>query len=150
MAAPKGNQFWKLADPECFGRPSIFQTPEDLWKSAKEYFLECDENPIEVSEITTTDKGIYSKIKQHKVPYTWEGLYVFLGISNLDRYKEKKDFVGIISHIGNIIRNQKFTGAAAGIFNANIIARDLGLSEKTDTTLKGEVNIPVIQWAKPQ
>ena len=34
--------------------------------------------------------------------------------------------------------SQKFEGAASGIFNANIIARDLGLSDKQDITTGGE------------
>jgi hypothetical protein len=34
----------------------------------------------------------------------------------------------------DIIYTQKFTGAAAGFLNPNIIARDLGLKEHTDTT----------------
>lgn len=138
MPAPKGNQFWKLADPECLGRPCIFDSPETLWKQAKEYFQECDENPLLRTEVTTTDKGVFDKVYSHKIPYTWEGLYVFLGIENLDRYKKKEDFVGILSHIGNIIRNQKYVGAATGIFNANIIARDLGLRDHSDHTTNGE------------
>lgn len=142
MPAPKGNQFWKLADPECLGRPLNFKTPHDLWDQAKEYFSECDDNPLEVSEVTTTEKGMFSKIKLHKVPYTWEGLYVFLGISHLDDYKKKDDFSGIITHIGNVIRNQKFSGAAAGLFNSNIIARDLGLSEKKE--LNGSLEVKQI------
>lgn len=141
MGAPKGNQFWKLADPECLGRPRTFSDPATLWGKAKEYFQECDENPLLRSERTTTDKGVFDKVYTHKIPYTWEGLYVFLGICNLDRYKEKEDFVGILTHIGNIIRNQKYTGAVAGLFNANIIARDLGLKEQSDVTTNGkEIN----------
>ncbi len=141
MSAPKQNQFWKMADPECLGRPRNFESPSILWTKAKEYFQECDDNPLLRTETTTSDKGIYDKVFAHRVPYTWEGLYVYLGISHLDHYKELEDFLGIITHIGNIIRNQKFTGAAAGLFNANIIARDLGLSDKTETTLKGSKKI---------
>lgn len=137
MAAPKGNQFWKLADPSCLGRPLIFKTPLELWSKAKEYFQYCDENPFEVVETVTGSKR-YEKITRHKIPYTWEGLYAYLGISHLDDYKKRKDFSGIIRHIGNIIRNQKFSGAAAGLFNANIIARDLGLRDKHDHTSNGE------------
>ena len=33
---------------------------------------------------------------------------------------------------------QKFAGAAVGLFNANIIARDLGLADKQDITTNGE------------
>lgn len=124
-----GNQFWKMADPECLGQPRNFPTPTDLWNKAKEYFQECDESPLTSQETTTTDKGVYDKVKQHKVPYTWQGLYVFLGVVSLKRYKEKNEYVPIITHIGNVIYNQKYTGAAAGLFNANIIARDLGLAE---------------------
>lgn len=142
MGAPKGNQFWKLADPACLGRPLNFKSPKDLWDQSKEYFEECDNNPLEVSEVTTTEKGVFSKIKLHKVPYTWEGLYVFLGISHLDDYKKKDDFSGIITHIGNVIRNQKYSGAASGLFNANIIARDLGLSDKRE--LNGSVEVKTI------
>ena len=138
MAAPKGNQFWKLADPECIGKPRNFASPSYLWEKAKEYFEECDENPFEREETTTTDKGTYYKTYSHKIPYTWEGLYVFLGVCNIDRYKDIKEFVGIITHIGNVIRNRKFSGAAAGIFNSNIIARDLGLRDATDIATNGK------------
>jgi len=138
MAAPKGNQFWKLADPECLGRPCIFDSPSTLWNQTKGYFKECDENPLLKVESTVSEKGNYNKTIEHKIPYTWEGLYVFLGIGNLDRYKEKEEFAGIITHIGNIIRNQKYTGAAAGLFNANIIARDLGLKDRSDITTGDE------------
>lgn len=141
MPAPKGNQFWKNADPDCFGRPRIFPKPEDLWEEAKKYFDECDNSPLETHETTvTSDKEIYKTV-QHRIPYTWEGLYVSLGVCHLDRYKEKEDFAGIITHIGNIIRNQKYSGAAAGIFNANIIARDLGLVNKTEESGSKEVKI---------
>ena len=34
--------------------------------------------------------------------------------------------------MNNIIRTQKFTGAAAYMLNANIIARDLGLANKEE------------------
>lgn len=139
-AAPKGNQFWKLADPEAIGRPRTFKSTNDLWKAACDYFKECDNSPLISEETTTSDKGVFHKVIKHKVPYTWEGLYVYLGVSHLDDYKKRKEFSGILTHIGNIIRNQKFTGAAAGIFNASIIARDLGLSDKKehDHTTKGE------------
>jgi len=132
MAAPKGNQFWKNIPYENIGRKRNFPEPKDLWEETQKYFEECDKNPFESEETTSTDKGKYSKKTKHKIPYTWEGLYVFLLVCNLDRYREKKEFVGIITHIGNIIRNQKFSGAASGLFNANLIARELGIKESVD------------------
>ena len=146
MAAPKGNQFWKLADPECLGSPRNFKDSGVLWAKAKEYFQECDDNPLTREETTTSEKGIFNKVFIHKVPYTWEGLYIYLGVVSLKRYREKEEFVLILSHIGNIIRNQKYTGAATGLFNANIIARDLGLTDVQkveNTNIEGEKKINV-------
>lgn len=144
MAAPKGNQYWKFADPECLGRPRNYPKPNDLWEAVKPYFMYCDANPIIKTETTTTDKGSMVKEIQYKIPYTWEGLYVFLGICDLERYKQKKEFAGIITHIGNTIRTQKLEGAAAGVFNANIIAKELGLIAKKETEHSGNIGITYI------
>jgi hypothetical protein len=46
------------------------------------------------------------------------------------------DFSQIIARIENVIYSQKFTAAAAGLLNANIIARELGLADKQDVTNK--------------
>jgi hypothetical protein len=132
MAAPKGNQFWKLADPEFLGKPKNFPKPIDLWNACKPYFEWVDENPIIKQSTTTTAKGTFHNEEPLQKPYTWMGLYVFLGVSDLSAYKENKDYFQVITHIDNIIRNQKFEGATAGIFNANIIARDLGLVDKKE------------------
>ena len=52
-----------------------------------------------------------------------------------------KDFSQVITRIGKIIYDQKFSGAASGFFNANIIARDLGLADKKeiDADVKQEI-----------
>jgi len=137
MSAPKGNQYWRLADPEKIGRNRIFESPTDLWNQAIEYFVYIDENPIEVVEEETGSNGHKKKTKKLQRPYTWDGLYIYLGISHLDFYKERKEFLGVIEHLDKIIRNNKFEGASSGIFNSNIIARDLGLKDKKE--LSGQV-----------
>ena len=149
MAAPKGNQFWKLADPQCLGKPRLYPTPTDLWKACKPYFEWIDENPILKTSTTTSAKGTFHNEEPLQKPYNWMGLYVFLGVCDLDGYKEKEEYSAIYTHIGNIIRNQKFEGATAGIFNANIIARDLGLKDSSDITSMGkQINITPIEFTK--
>ena len=148
MSAPEGNQFWKLADPDKIGRPPKFETPKDLWDEVVCYFQSCDENPIVVQETCKTDKGVNTKTLSHQVPYTWEGLYCYLQVCNLNHYKEKEEFSSILTHIGNLIRNQKFTGAAVGIFNQNIIARDLGLVDKKE--VKGEMSVDGLKIYKAE
>jgi hypothetical protein len=62
-------------------------------------------------------------------------LELFVDIHSLRDYKKNPDYKGfsqVITKIEKVIYNQKFTGAAAGFLNPNIIARDLGLAEKKE------------------
>ena len=138
MAAPKGNQFWRNIPYEKIGRPLGFETPEILWEECKLYFEECDKSPFIKTESTVGERGDSVKTSEHKIPYTWLGLCVFLSVCDLDAYKKREEFSGVIKVLDNIIRNQKFSGAAAGLFNSNIIARDLGLVEKKQVENKEE------------
>ena len=54
MAAPKGNQFWKLHSKH--GRDTLFSTPDLMWEAACEYFQWCDDNPWRVVKNKT--KGL--------------------------------------------------------------------------------------------
>ena len=78
-------------------------------------------------------------------PYTWAGLESFLFekgvISKLEDYKSNKygnyeEFKDIVRAIGKIIYDRNFSGAAVNIFNSNLIARQLGLADKTETEIK--------------
>ena len=44
MQFQKGNQFWKMR--ETHGRNPIFETPEQLWVAACEYFQWVEDNPL--------------------------------------------------------------------------------------------------------
>jgi hypothetical protein len=58
-----------------------------------------------------------------------------LDIESLRDYKTNpnyKDFSQVITRIGKVIYTNKFEGASAGVFNHNIIARDLGLKDQTE------------------
>ena len=48
------------------------------------------------------------------------------------------EYFGITTRIRDIIYDQKFTGAAAGLLESNIIARELGLVDKKDVTTNGQ------------
>ena len=63
--------------------------------------------------------------------------------------KNHRDFSTVISRIESVIETQQFEGAVVGAFNANIIARKLGLSDKQDdqgTNEKGSKKIS--EWIK--
>jgi len=52
--------------------------------------------------------------------------------------------VEVIRAINAIMYTNKFDGASCGLYNANIIARDLGLADKKDVKNSGEVSIKQI------
>ena len=133
MAAPKGNQFWLLRSKH--GRDKIFSSPDVLWDAACEYFQWCEDNPLIELDFRGKDAVPVELPKMRA--FIWSGLELFLGVGSLREYKtnpEYNDFSHVITRIEQVMYNQKFTGAAAGMLNPNIIARDLGLKEQTDNT----------------
>lgn len=134
MAAPTGNQFWKLRSKH--GRDKIFSTPEILWEAACEYFESTDKRKWFKTEFNGKDA-----IECHvptETPYTLTGLYIFLDTNaeTWRKYRERKDFVEVVTRVEAIIYTQKFEGASVGAFNASIIARDLGLADKKEVDKK--------------
>jgi len=134
MAAPEGNQFWKARSSH--GRKPIFDDHEKLWDACQEYFQWCEDNPLEEEKIFH-NQGSITRAKVAKMrAMTVSGLCIFLDIceNTLTNYKEDDDFLRVITRAEKIIYAQKFSGAAADLLNANIIARDLGLKDKSDIT----------------
>lgn len=134
FVAPLGNKFWLLRSSH--GRNPIFATPQDLWDAACQYFEWVEANPLkEDKAFSTKDDGIIHTEINLMRAMTIGGMCVFIGISKIAwfQYSRRKGFVETCAEIDEIIRSQKFAGAAAGLLNAAIIARDLGLVEKTDS-----------------
>jgi len=151
MAAPKGNQFWKIRSKH--GRDKLFATPELMWDAATEYFEWCDSNPL--IEIDFKGKDADRVELPRMRPYTIHSLCLYLDCStgyfkefksNLKPKTKKadKDFLAVVTRIEETIYSQKFSGAAAGFLNANIIARDLGLQDKKEIDHKGDNFAPTI------
>lgn len=140
MAAPKGNQFWKLRSKH--GRDKIFATPELMLEAAYEYFEWCEKNPL--IEIDYRGSAPPVKVELPKMrAFTMEGLAMYLDVNTVyfNQFEKSitgkedetsKDFSKVITHVKEIIYRQKYEGAASGFLNPNIIARDLGLSEKRE------------------
>lgn len=132
MAAPLGNQFWKARSSH--GRNPIFGSADDLWNAACEYFEWVDANPLYEDKLTSF-QGVNTHEPVAKMrAMTVEGLCLFLDISKqaYGEYRQRNGFGDVTSRIDAVIRSQKFAGAAADLLNANIIARDLGLADKSE------------------
>ena len=146
-----GNKFWELRSKH--GRDKLFATPELLWEATGEFFQWILDNPLEETDFRGKDAD--RVILPHIRPFTMQGLCSYLDCSTsyfrtfkstLLKKDDKlsKDFLSVLTRIEETVYRQKFEGAATGFYNANIIARDLGLTDKKDLTSAGEsLNISV-------
>lgn len=156
MSAPEGNTFYRLRKDH--GRKPVFNDPEQLIDACNAYFEFIDKTPLQEEVMVRTNwteykadpdnpgktiKIVHGHAKESlskKRPYTIDGLCIHMGIgvSTFYDYEKKDGFSEIVTHIRTICRNQKFEGAAAGFFQQNIVARDLGLIDRKDHTTKGK------------
>lgn len=153
MAAPVGNDFWKqVKNPT--GRPAAFATPGDLWDIAIKYFTWVSANPLYESKLYGGDGKIAKLPKMRAM--TEKAFCLWCGISEqtFRNYKKEpiesneanaKDFFEVAKRISDIIYTQKFEGAAGDFLNPNIISRDLGLIDKSETDLKLPSAIRIIR-----
>lgn len=144
MAAPIGNRFWEARSTH--GRAPLF-TPETLWDGCLQYFQWVEDNPLyEVKAFAF--QGV---VKQDSLPkmraMTIMGLCNFLDISEQawSNYRKREDYVEVTTRAEKIMRQQKFEGASADLLNPNIIARDLGLADKSEVDTKHSLSDPLQQ-----
>ena len=144
MAAPKKNQFWRLRSKN--GKERKFPTSEALWEAACDYFEWCDSNPWRIEK--TKKKGRSKEVESTPTqrPYTIAALCMYLGVHStyLNDLKDK-DYSEVITRIRQIIETNQIEGAMVGAYNANIVSRINGLTDKMDIESGGEKLKAVIQ-----
>lgn len=162
--SPGDPGYWKWRGRTGFrGNPKVFTGPNQLWKLACEYFERTDErpflkqeqrrSPVKIEKGMILDEDLKDELRNPVVelknirPYTWAGFEDYLNeqgyITTLKDYKSNRDnlyndYVPVIDAIRETMFAQKFEGAASGAFNANIIARDLGLADKSEVKVQEE------------
>lgn len=142
MAAPAGNQFWKQRSSH--GRKPIFPDADTLWDACAEYFEWVEDHPLYEDKLVTFQGAATHEPVAKMRAMTIAGLCIFLDIDDdtWREYAKREGFSGVATRVERIIRAQKFEGAAADLLNANIIARDLGLADKSEVT--GANNGPIV------
>lgn len=135
-------------NPRKVGRPRKFETPQELWDAAQEYFKWAMDNPLMSAEVV---KGGNNAGTLYEVPKmratTWEGLEVHCGV-DLKNYREDKlkdgsKFIPIIRALDKIIFAYNYEGATAELLNPNLVARKLGLKEKVEQSGDMSMNVTV-------
>lgn len=141
MAAPIGNQFWKARTKH--GRDKLFASADALWEACCEYFQWVEDNPLWEMKVAQYQGEVVNMPVPKMRAMTIGGLCIFLDVSHETwiQWRKDDDFSEVIKQSEAIIYNQKLTGAAADLLNANIIARDLGLADKKDVTQQSNVHV---------
>jgi hypothetical protein len=126
-------------------KQKYIETPEKLWELFTQFVEHEKSNPMYKVEYVGKEGDKVNTPLQ--VPITFEAFECWLAdegiLSHLGDYSANKDgkyesYSTIITRIRNNCFAQNFKGAAVGLFNANLIAKKLGLIEKTDNTIRTE------------
>lgn len=136
MSAPVGNEFWKARSSH--GRKPIFASPDVLEAACLEYFEWVEANPLYETK-GFAFQGVVTKETFPKMrAMSISGLCIFLDIGrrSWDEYRKREDFLPVCDAVEETIRTQKFEGASADLLNPSIIARDLGLADRSEVTGK--------------
>ena len=130
-------------------KKKYIETPEILWQYFLDYVEKEKANPmLKVEYVGKEGERVNTPLQ---VPITFEGFECYLWdldvIASLTDYSANKNGVydsysTILTRIKQNCFSQNFKGASVGLFNASIIARKLGLIEKTQTEHSGTLNIP--------
>ena len=123
------------------GVPKKIKTPEILWDLFEQYVQHEVNNPMYKVEYV----GKEGRVERTplETPITFLGFECWLMdnayINDLGDYSANIDgrygeFTTILTRIRNCCYVHNFKGASVGIFNANIIARKLGLTEKQEVS----------------
>lgn len=141
MAAIKGNEYWKFRGKH--GRDFAY-TPVTLWEEAEKYFKWMSGNVWNKKEAIKGGPKAGTLIDvPTTTPLSMESFTIFADITmeTFRNYQSKednyRDFFEVSTRIRTVIESNQFEGATVGAYNPNIIARKLGLVDKTEDVSKG-------------
>lgn len=123
------------------GRSRTFETPDDLRDACLEYLEWADHNPlIEEKHFCAQGQIFTAELKKPRA-VTIVGLCLFLGVHRhtWQNYRISDEFDLVCDEIEDRMKQYKFENAVAGLMNPTLIARDIGLVEKSEVSNSGTV-----------
>lgn len=133
LPGQQGNKAWMYRSSH--GVNPRFEHASDLLDACIQYFNFCEENPLyEVKMISYEGISKLVPVPKMRAP-TIQGMMSFIGMSS-NRWRHwrssRPDLKAVVQYVDNLIYQRKFEGATAGLLNASIIIRDLGLADKQE------------------
>lgn len=145
MAAAKGNNYWEFRNKH---GANFAYNPDSLWDEAVKYFEWISKRVWSKKDAVRSGENAGMLIDiPTQTPMSIESFCLFADISfqTFRNYESNegnyKVFFEVTARIRKIIESNQFEGATVGVYNPNIIARKLGLVDRTDLTTKdNEIN----------
>lgn len=139
-----GNKFW-LARSSHGANPK-FAGPDELWEACVEYFEWVHDNPLYEAKPFHFQGHITTASLPKMRAMTIGALCLFIDVTHetwCTWRNDRPDLSEVLARVDATIRAQKFEGASADLLNPNIIARDLGLSDKVKSEVSGPEGEPL-------
>jgi len=150
---------WRRTQSIKMGRSKSILNPEKLWEYFIAYVANEANNPMfKVDYVGKDGERVKTPLE---TPITFEGFECYLAdkgvINDLGDYSSNKggsytEFSTIITRVKKNCFVHNYKGAAVGLFNANLISRKLGITDKQETKLDATftgLNIHVIKSGIP-
>ncbi|ELL1837521.1 hypothetical protein Q6O31_001293 [Salmonella enterica] len=114
---------------DCCGGKKFIDAEVMTMKSIGKPYLEERKETVKV--LCRKCKGKEPIAKMRAMTITGLTLFLDVTLETWRTYRMREDLSEVVTRAEQIIYDQKFSGAAADLLNANIIARDLGLKEQS-------------------
>jgi hypothetical protein len=134
----KGNQLWLLASHKVLARRR-WKHPAELLEELVEYFLWMEANPLEESKLVSFQgvSALEGVPKMRAVSLQSMRGYLGIGKTKWEHMRKGNDLVGfaeVVEWAEEMMHSINFEGANAGLLNPMLIARQLGLADRTELT----------------
>ena len=133
--------YGKLADH------TIFKTPEAMWERFCEYAADVLANPLQEERVFSGKNGVIKTNVNKLRPLTLMGFRLFAPFTRQawEKWrKERPDLWEVMNDIEDAVYSQKFEAASAGLMNAGIIGKSLGLADKIEVNDNRAASAPQV------
>lgn len=139
MAKPKViNHFgWALRATSADGHKPQF-TPHELLEAFENYSGYINNNPIMEPVLHQKSGGTVDIPRTRAMTIRGFCLYAGMSANGFYNYEKVEDYKYICEAIRDAIYTHKFEHAAAGLLNAQLISRDLGLNDSVQVNINDE------------
>lgn len=129
------------------GRPRRFDSPDELLEAFEQYKEWASAHPWNKKEAIKhgDNAGMLINIPTERPLTEWEfAVFCKMSRTGLQEYSKREEYSGIYARIKDEMTSQRISGGLAGAYNANLVARLDGLTDKQELEHTGLTQPPAV------